>query len=401
MNYISKKEKMGSILAFLLIISSIVASFISRYVNANYSGIAVIAGIWLLLLWYIINYQLIIYKKWFFFTIYISLIVFGSFFIVRGHVDILAPQFLEYGILGLLISVTAINPKYVLDLCTKSMIFLAVPCFILINNSATNIYTNDVNMGVTYGVMPLVFAIIVHFYLYKNNSTIICKISYVLTAIITFILVIRGTRGFVVCLIVLLYLLMAHNDSYNISKKDFILKIFIAASMILIILNAENIILLFASIFKKCGIQLISLEKMVYLISNGDMMNGRTDIYRLAWKGVCNSPILGNGIGVFSDRFGGLNMPFIHNIVLQLLYELGVLLPIPIFLIMINGVRKILFISIDEEVKCFFIVLFSASVPMLFLSSELWLNRFFWLMCGYYLERLSAGYRRDLDERKI
>lgn len=398
MNYnISKKEKLGSILAFSLIISPIVASFFSRYVNVTYSGIAVIAGIWLLLLWYIINYRLVIYRKWLLFTIYISIIVLVSFINIQGHVDILALQFFEYGILGLLISITAINPKYFFDLCTRSMIFLAVPCFILINNSATNIYTDDVNMGMTYGIMPLLFAIIAHFYLYKNSSSFICKISYIITAIITCILIIRGTRGFTVCLIIMIYLLLSNNDGYNISKRKFILQIFIVAFMIVVILNAENIILLFATTINKLGIQFNSLEKMVYLISNGNITNGRTDIYRLAWEGFLDSPILGNGIGVFTDRFGSPYMPFIHNIFLQLLYELGCVLPIPIFLIMINGLWKILFAIIDEDVKCFFLVLFSASVPMLFLSSELWFNRVFWLMCGYYLGALSTRFSNSRD----
>ena len=100
---------------------------------------------------------------------------------------------------------------------------------------------------------------------------------------------------------------------------------------------------------------------MIYLASNGDIMNGRTDIYRLAWEGFCDSPILGNGIGVFSDRFGGQNMPFIHNIVLQLLYELGILLPIPIFMIMINGLCRILLSHENDEKKFFFLILFLIS----------------------------------------
>lgn len=398
MNYsISKKEKLGSILAFSLIISPIVASFISRYVNTAYSGITVIAGIWLLLLWYIINYRLVIYRKWFFFTIYITLIVLVSFINIQGHVDILALQFFEYGILGLLISITAINPKYFFDLCTRSMVFLAVPCFILINNSATNIYTDDVNMGMTYGIMPLLFAIIAHFYLNKRSCSFICKISYILAAIITCILVIRGTRGFTVCLIFLLYLLMVHNDNYKKSKNKLLLETFILLVMIFAVLNFENIILLLASMINKLGIQFNSLEKMVYLISNGNITNGRTDIYKIAWEGFLDSPILGNGIGVFTDRFGGPHMPFIHNIVLQLLYELGCVLPIPIFLIMINGLWKILFAITDEDAKCFFLVLFSASVPMLLLSSELWFNRVFWLMCGYYLGGLSTGFSNSRD----
>ncbi len=71
--------------------------------------------------------------------------------------------------------------------------------------------------------------------------------------------------------------------------------------------------------------------------------------------------------------------------VIQLLYELGLLFALPILTVVFLPLKKIVFDSDRNEDLGLLVVLFSSCVPMLMLSSELWVNRHLWLMCGYYL----------------
>ena len=114
-------------------------------------------------------------------------------------------------------------------------------------------------------------------------------------------------------------------------------------------------------------------------------------MYVLAWDGFLRSPIIGNGVGSFTDNYGVYGFTYIHNILLQILYELGLLFGLPIIIIVLTPLKTIVFDLYTKKDLSLLIVLFASSVPMLMLSSELWINRQLWLMLGYFLSNIAIN----------
>lgn len=397
---ITKQEKSSSLITSLIISSPIIATFASIYLLHNsYAGIIVMGAIWALLLRHIFFYGLHIKKKAFVFIAYLVIIVVFSAMILSGHTDELALQFIEYGLLGLLVGTIKINSENTLEKCTILMVILAVPCFLLVQTGSTNEYSNDINMGLSYGLMPLLFAVITHFFIYRKNAKILNKIAYIIAAILMIILLGKGTRGVWVCLLFLIYFIFLVKNSYkkNASGKRLAGSFFLIIVIAIVLSNFDYVLIQIINLLSNLGVDTQFLNKSLLLIANGDFSNGRTRIYELAWQGFLASPIWGNGIGSFSNNYSSMGFPFVHNLVLQLLYELGVVFAAPILVTMFAPLKTILFDVNRDKNLGLLIVLFSSSVPMLMLSNELWLNRHLWLMCGYFLSNIIS-YRSFEDD---
>jgi len=387
----TRQEKNASLIASFIIASPIIASFLSSIFNASFSGIAVIACIYVLLFRHFIKYKMYIRKNVALFIAYLLLILIASSIILDGHGDELLLQFVEYGLLGLLAGTIQVNSKDTLDKCSLILVFLAIPCFLLIQTGATNEYSNDINMGLSYGMMPLVFAVLTHYYFFRKNARFLNKISYIVALILLGLLLYKGTRGIWVCLVVLLYFIYLNNsrNSNRVSTKKILFSFVLVISLVLI--NYEYLIVSLTSITKTIGIDVQFLDKSLLLITNGDLSNGRTKLYELAWDGFLRSPIIGNGVGSFTDNYGVYGFAYIHNILLQILYELGLLFGLPIIIIVLTPLKTIVFDLYTKKDLSLLIVLFASSVPMLMLSSELWINRQLWLMLGYFLSNIAIN----------
>ena len=390
---LSRQEQSASLIASFIISSPIVASFLSSIFNINFSGIAVIACIYVLLLRHIIKYKLYIRKNVALFIGYLLLVLFVSSLMFDGHGDELFLQFVEYGLLGLLAGAVQVNSKDTLDKCIHILLVLSIPCFLLIQTGATNKYSNDINMGLTYGMMPLVFAVITHFSFYRKKATLLNKISYIIALVLLALLLYKGTRGIWVCLVVLLYFIYLNKTNYSnsasTSKVLFSFLLVIVISLVLI--NYEYVLVAISNFLSTLGVDVRFLDKSLLLITNGDLSNGRTKLYELAWNGFIRSPIVGNGVGAFSDNYSVYGYAYIHNMILQILYELGLVFGLPIIFYIISPLKTMVFNNNAKKDLSLLIVLYASSVPMLMLSSELWLNRQLWLMIGYYLSNIATN----------
>ena len=114
------------------------------------------------------------------------------------------------------------------------------------------------------------------------------------------------------------------------------------------------------------------LSKFVF---EEDVSNGRTSLYQMALNGFFQSPLWGNGIASFNNY-----SIYPHNLFLQMLYETGVLMFIPVsyliykaFMIMILKRES----SIDYRLITF---LFIISIIQLSFSSHFWMRQQFWML---------------------
>ena len=127
-----------------------------------------------------------------------------------------------------------------------------------------------------------------------------------------------------------------------------------------------------------------SIERLYDSVtSESSMSYGRELLAKQAASGIIGSPVWGNGIGSF-DSFSGV---YPHNIVLQLMYEGGALLAIPLLLLLLNGFVVMLDCRFRSEYRLFMLVLLCSGIIELFLSSHLWMSLFFWLFIGLGLLR--------------
>ena len=55
--------------------------------------------------------------------------------------------------------------------------------------------SSRMDMGISYALLPMVLAALLHFLYYRKTSNIIIKIGYLVNAILMIALLITGTRG--------------------------------------------------------------------------------------------------------------------------------------------------------------------------------------------------------------
>lgn len=138
-------------------------------------------------------------------------------------------------------------------------------------------------------------------------------------------------------------------------------------------------------LFSTFDISLNVVDKFLRLDDNGDMTNGRESLSTMAWKGIVESPLWGNGISQFNNNTGE---GYPHNFVLQMLYDGGIILTLAIMAPVTQSlIRKLK--TISENKFAFFVLLFFASVPGALFSGDLWNASTLWMFFGFVLAKNS------------
>ena len=128
------------------------------------------------------------------------------------------------------------------------------------------------------------------------------------------------------------------------------------------------------------------MAKFVKAIEQGDISNGRFEIWLASLRGFCAEPIWGHGIGQISRDLSYVHP---HNSVVQLLYDGGLLLLalvlIPTCCIAVRFLRLRTKSLQHIMLVVLLIFLFFISVPNSMLSGDLWSNSRVWLLVGFCL----------------
>lgn len=268
---------------------------------------------------------------------------------------------------------------------------LYVSFFVILFEVAGNGHLTYESMTWSYAIFPCIATMLVHF-AYSRFDGVLKRLLYIPGFIMLVKFVMFANRGAIVSLMALLYLIAIKgiHAKKELKNKKF-LNIVLLVLLICVVLFYEEIIYFLYDFTTSLGYDISSVGKMYRLILEDNVTNNRSELYAYAMNGFLNSPLWGNGIGGFSANHGG----WVHNIVLQLLYEGGILLftiiLVPVAMITIYFLKGK---NIDRDMYAFFTLLFCTSVPRLLFSTELWNTQGFWMLIAFGMACMNGMIRR-------
>ncbi len=250
------------------------------------------------------------------------------------------------------------------------------------------IETGVVSMGTCYALLVPVLGNLVYLRFYYRKESVRIKVLMIFFAAINLFYLLQmamfGSRGPILCalLLIISFFIVKIDDNGKISMRKGRILIIIVA-IIFLMLSFTAILQVLKDFLATFDITLNVIDKFLRLEDTGDMTNGREVLSTMAWKGIMESPVLGNGISQF-DKNTGEGYP--HNFILQMLYDGGIILTscimIPIIRTLIQKMRTIS----ESEFICLLLFLF-ASVPGALFSGDLWNAGTLWLFFGFVLSR--------------
>ncbi|MDY0016225.1 MAG: O-antigen ligase family protein [Candidatus Delongbacteria bacterium] len=281
-------------------------------------------------------------------------------------------KFLIFGIVPLYMSIIKFETRLVIKY-TTIIGLISLPILLMRDyNSLESGY----KMGLSYSLLPIIFAAIIQFSYSKSS-----KLISILTIIPPMIIMINiGSRGAFVSLFIFLLLLFVTKIKYKSIRYLFLFSISITSFFI--VEYAWTILNWIQFTLMKYDLSIYALDKTVLYYANEKLFNSRDFIWANALKGIKEFSIFGYGIGSYEVIYD----IFIHNIFLQSLWEGGLIFFIPILLIFLKTLSVSLSSSLTDRNKHIFLIyLLSLSYFSLLFSSKFWMNQSFWLLVGLYI----------------
>lgn len=277
------------------------------------------------------------------------------------------------------------------------MLLLAIPVFPeLFLKANIGINYDAVSMSTSYDILPIVLVGVIHFIYFRKESTVIDKILYVISFLFTFSLIRMSYRGALVALVVAVAFALYFQKKQNSIKKQLLLIMFSFVGAICVVYYGE-LLSATSDLLHGLGIRVAFVDKSLYLLSSSRTDHGRLEVWRQAFNGFLNSPVIGHGMATFQYYTG---YPFPHNFILEFLYDGGILLFFPIMYIFIAALRRLFQRRWEEDRYRFAFVLMIGciSVTRGLLSAESWRIVLLWLFIGMALNntetvRLTDGKR--------
>lgn len=378
------RKKMASLIFALLVCSKLLILLMARYGFLPFSpGIFIMGLIAVLIVVYMMLYYSKLNKRMAAFIVYVLVFFIATNLYTKGHINEVTISFFQYCLVGLLVSQIDFDIEVTSRIVSYIFLVVAYPSFLLIQKDITQTWQAVVTMEICYALLPVLAMAIIRIVYFRNNRNICTIFSSVISLYFLLRIFLKGTRGVLACLLVLIVLMFLNTDKRRVQQIK-ISRIILILIGIVLFVNIDFVLMQLSNLTNSMGISINILDKSARLLAAGDMSNGRTEHYVIAIRDFLESPIWGNGIGVFFDRYPEMGYP--HNIICQVLFEGGILLGAPIILLIVKGFNSVFFNFINErESRIIIIYLFSISVPAAMLSSELWVYPLLWQMFGYLI----------------
>lgn len=248
--------------------------------------------------------------------------------------------------------------------------------------------SDDGQMKASYNILFYIIPSIIVVFGHYNN---IMKLLALIEAFVGCVFLISfGSKGAIFSVVVggVLILLYRENKQIKIISSKIITIVLIGT---LILYNFEVILLYVSDLLEKYGIVSSAIPELLYKIASEDndqLTSGRTLIYKSALNQIYDSPIFGYGIAAFNDYSGA----YPHNLIIQLLYEGGIVVLIPYILLLLLFIKKMNAKSQYVEIRFFCVFLLSAGLIRLVFSHNFWESQLFWFSIGIVLK--DFAYRR-------
>lgn len=249
----------------------------------------------------------------------------------------------------------------------------------------TEIWLNEISMDASYSFLLPIIANIVYIRFYFKDEKKFAKIVTIFFSAINCVflgyVLIFGSRAPILCILSLLvfwYLSRMKQDGIGVRfNKNKVFELVLI--VIVLIVMGQVVITGLVSFLESYGISISALNKIISLGDDGDVSNGRNELYTLAVNGFYESPLFGHGLDRFDARYPGTDYP--HNFILQALYDGGLLLTLLLLLPLSLRIKRY-FKKCSYDDYVVFSLLFFASVPGALFSQDLWSNAVLWLCFG-------------------
>lgn len=249
---------------------------------------------------------------------------------------------------------------------------------IIENVGGVNENVSGVFMDISYKTLVFVISGIL---LAITDDNLVVRIVSLATAVVyATIAFVYGARGALLSigLFLLIFWIIQSNTILERKKRINTSAVILLAFVVLF----TTIITITYEFLDSRGIEARSIERIYEKLSNNESMSqGRDILYKEAVSGIVDSPIWGHGIGSFHNYSG----TYPHNLILQLLYEGGLILTIPLLIILIKGFLILFSFKYIQSYRYFLLLLFCSGVIELFLSSFLWMSICLWFFYGQVL----------------
>lgn len=267
-----------------------------------------------------------------------------------------------------------------------------IATFTIIIDLITSARNNYETMTWTYAIFPCIAVCIVHF-CYCRFKPGLKQLLYIPGFIMCLIFILNANRGGMISLLTLVYLISIKTISKRTDKlrNKRLLNIVLLIVALVIALFWGQIITGIYYLTRSWNLQISSVQKMYRLFQAENITNNRIELYQYAWNGFLSSPLWGHGVGGFSINHGG----WIHNFVLQVLYEGGIILFAVIIIPLVRSVTYFLKKeNLSSEDYSLFVLLFCTSIPRLLFSTELWNTQSFWMLLAFGLISIRTEKKR-------
>lgn len=254
------------------------------------------------------------------------------------------------------------------------ILFICSPIVVL-----ASIYKFDSGMmlGLNYSILPnFVSSIVCLEIAYRDNR--IRNIMLFNIVIYSYFFIKFGNRGIFLCLFVYFLIRVIYKPTLKIKQK-FVNSLIVIFLSSIFVIYLKQIVSFTVQIFNLFGIQFYALDKMMKLLYENGIDNGRTYIAAKVFQQLDSnfSFLFGRGVGFFEYY----THTYTHNLYLQYLIEGGLfylIVPIVYTILLIYQI----FILTDEMQK-FLVLIFVITIVMLNFSLTYWLVSWYWFSIYY------------------
>ncbi len=280
--------------------------------------------------------------------------------------------------------------------------FSILPLFfyndIFIEMTSTKHNTN-ISMGLSYSLFPMLLAPVFHFCFYRKLAKKYMYIIYVIAAFLLVNLIFKGNRGILVSCIFAMAIVFIRGDG-NVKKSGYsIMRIVVVAILTsLVVVYFYEIVEWLEKVFDNWGIEANFVNKILSLKNKGDVSNGRKMAYEFVINGILEKPVLGHGISTTFYN-SGYRYVYPHNMFLQLFYDGGVILAVPVIYVLGRALLYA-FVGKDREEAMFCTFMFSICLPRLMFSADVWQSEIFWMFIMHALKyhEMKKKEKNEMDD---
>ncbi len=263
--------------------------------------------------------------------------------------------------------------------------FCVILLFLRLQNRLSFFLEGHYQMGLGYA---LVLPALIFLYKSKREKR---TVFFFYAAIISFTILLCGSRG-PLLEILLYYIYLEYSNNKTKQRKLFL--IFSSVVLIILLLFYNKIAFLFYQVFNSIGISSRVLRTLAY---DGIYLSGRDNLlYTPLMSMIDKNPYSIRGINSEWIIVG----VYAHNMVLELVYQFGVVLgSLILFVIAVNIIKSFRLIECTHS-DLIMLFLFS-SIPCLLFSSSLWNKTEFWIWFSLYAKSMSQSRKMYLKKKLL